>query len=272
MYKIINIFTKTLKILVFYFIYAKIVSVLCEKGKKMYKIKSSAVFYSKNSNIILAKKVKESLDKIKVYTLYLNEIDDVILKKYSEITFLVLDFTNNILDDRSLELLVKLKNEGFIKFIIVISKMDYNFSNKIDLVLSFDEIETKLVEFVSSSNNSNITNHYDCNWIKIVGNFLVEIGLSTRQCGYLIMVDSIIFYIATNSYIKNLNKTLYPYLSNKYLISIPSIEMRLRTVIKSAYNKNKLNGFFSKNPTIREFINFSLTQVYSKIYSKEVII
>ena len=176
--------------LVFYFIYAKIVSVLSKKGKKMYKIKSSAVFYSKNSNIILANKVKKSLDNIKVYTLYLNEIDDIILKKYSEITFLILDFTNNTLDDRSLELLIKLKNEGFIKFIVIVGMVQYNFSNEVDLIISPDEIETKLVEFISSRYNSKITNQYDCNWFKIIGNFLVEIGLSTKQCGYLIMIDS----------------------------------------------------------------------------------
>lgn len=232
----------------------------------MTNIKATAIFYSKNSNLLLANKVKTIFDGFKIYTKYLNEIDDVILKKFSQVNFLVLDYTSNNLDERSIELLLKLKQEGYIKNIIIVSKNGDENNTYADLITAINNLEKALSSFVNSVKDSNTLKVYSPSWVSTIGEYLMELGLSPKHCGYLMLVKAISFYLTKNLLIKNLNTTIYPYLENNFLTSKSNIEMSLRTVIKSAYKNNKLKGNFNSCPTIKEFLNFSITGVYKKIF------
>ena len=107
-------------------------------------------------------------------------------------------------------------------------------------------------------------------WFKIIGDYLVEIGVSSKHYGYLLLVDSLIYFMSNNCVIKNLGRSLYPFLANKYKIKIASVEMRIRSAISSA--AKKLDKFpFSYCPTIKEFITHTLTQIYEKLCKEAVI-
>ena len=226
----------------------------------------NVVFYSKNSNLILASKIKDIFKKHKMHTSYLNEIDDVILKKYFKINFLVLDFTSYSLDDRSLELLIKLKNEGYIFKIVVLVKDKNVFDNEnFDLILCEDGIDEELEKYLLSIKLDDFKKNINPTNISIIGDFLVELGLSPKYDGFLILIKAISYYLPRNLQIRNLNLTLYPYLSNSLLTSKQNIEMSLRTVIKCGYKNNNLNKYFTCCPTIKEFLNFCLAKVYGRL-------
>ena len=84
----------------------------------------TAIFYSENNNNVLASKVREVLNKFNFFTVYLNQIDDILLKKLNYIDILVLDYTESTLDKKSKELIKKLNEELYIKRIIVIDIYD----------------------------------------------------------------------------------------------------------------------------------------------------
>ena len=230
-------------------------------------VKSVAVFYSKNANICLARKVKDILSNFDTYTLYLQDIDDVILKKFSTIDYLILDNTIEKLDFRSIQLLEKLHSTGYISNVIEISKTNRN--QKFDWVEWSDNFESNLNNF--------FLNHFKFDkgqkpvfkhcWIKIIGDYLVENGISSKHSGFLLLVDGFIYFISNNFVINNLGGTLYPFLANKYKIKIASVEMRIRNSISSAFKKSDKFPF-KHCPTIKEFITHTLTQIYEKLSKK----
>lgn len=230
----------------------------------MYEIKSNAIFYSKNANLELSNLVKNSLIKLKIHTIYSMDIDDIILKKYSKIDYLILDFTSSYLDDRSIDLLLKLKKGKFINHIIVINKSN-NIANKnFDLVIN-NNIENNLIEFASKQLDVEAPKNFDPNWVSSIGMYLKNLGFSSKHCGYIILIRGISFYLTNNSYIKCLKKTLYPYLANYFVTTECNINMCLRTAIKGAYKNNKINGNFNYCPSIKEFFVFATTQLYGKM-------
>lgn len=233
-------------------------------------IESVAVFYSKNANIILAKKVKDALSELNTYTIYLQDIDDVILKKFSAIDHLILDNTSQELDQRSIELLNKLYSDGYIADILEISNNRKN--RKFNCVEFSDEFETSLNRYFLKNAKVDKEGRMlskPC-WVKIIGDYLVDIGVSSKHYGYLLLVDSFVYFMSNNGIIKNLAGTLYPFLANKYKIKIASVEMRIRNTIASA--SKKTDKFpFSYCPTIKEFMSHTLTQIYEKFYCEEVI-
>lgn len=233
-------------------------------------VKSVAVFYSKNANICLAKKVKDILSNFDTYTLYLKDIDDVILKNFSTIEYLILDNTTDKLDFRSVQLLDKLHSAGYISKIIEISKSNQN--QQFDWVELSDNFETNLNKFFLNDakfEREDKPVSKPC-WVKIIGDYLVEVGISSKHSGYLLLVDAFVYFISNNCIIKNLGGTLYPFLANKYKIKIASVEMRIRNTISIAF-KRSTRFPFEHCPTIKEFITHTLTQIYEKLYTNEVI-
>lgn len=233
-------------------------------------VRSVAVFYSKNSNICLAKKVKDTLSKFNTYTLYLNDIDDVILKNFSAIDYLILDNTTDELDFRSMQLLDKLHSTGYISNILEISKN--NKKQKFDWIELSDEFETNLNNYFIANSKFEKEDRLVSkpSWLKIIGDYLVDIGISSKHSGYFLLVDAFIYFISNNCIVNNLVGTLYPFLSNKYKIKIASVEMRIRNTISIAFKKSDKFPF-RHCPTIREFISHTLTQIYEKLYTDEVI-
>ncbi len=235
--------------------------------------KSIAIFYSESANSNLGFIVKGLLNENDYYTIYLKDLDDVLLKKFSQVNFLILDLIDNNLDDKSYHLINKLFQEGFIKRLLVIKAnnnankfssnicVDYNeniklnLSNKIKEILSMKVEERKI---------------YDSSWVKIIGEFLIQMGFSLKHEGYSIMIDAIIYILSNDCIVKKLNKDLYVYLANKYNKKISCVEMNIRKSIKMAYERGK-NFPFEYCPTNKEFITYATTELYDKIFVKKVI-
>ena len=236
-------------------------------------MKSTAIFYSENSNANLGFIVKNILNEYGLYTIYLKDIDDIILKKFSEINFLILDLVNSNLDEKSFCLINKLVESGFIKRILSIkdNKTSLKFTEENSLL--FDEdINLKLTNKVKEIMNHkiNTTKFCDSSWVKIIGDYLQSIGFSLKHEGYSIMIDAVIYLMSNNCIVRKLNKDLYVFLANKYNKKVSCIEMNIRKSIKMAYEKNK-NFPFLYCPTNKEFITHMITQLYDKIFIKKVI-
>lgn len=236
-------------------------------------MKSTAIFYSENSNANLGLIVKNVLNEYGLYTIYLKDIDDILLKKFSEINFLVLDLVNSNLDEKSFCLINKLVESGFIKRILAITdnKKSLNFLD--DSSLIYDEnislnLTNKLKETMARKINT--TKVCDSSWVKIVGDYLQNVGFSLKHEGYSIMIDAVIYIMSNKCIITKLNKDLYVFLANKYNKNVSCIEMNIRKSIKMAFEKNK-NFPFLYCPTNKEFITHMVTQLYDKIFVKKVI-
>lgn len=238
------------------------------------KIKYFSVFYSKNANLVLSKKVKDFFDKNSSYTEYSQDIDEIILKKYSKIDFLILDFTNCILDEHSIMLLEKLNKTGYIKQIIAIfdclQKIPKEFIFK-NIILDDEDLNKNLKDEVNKFklNKKEENLYYDANWVKIIAEYLSSIGFSENKNGFMLIIDTLIYCLSKKDFSTNFSKNVFPYLASKYKVKISAIEMRIRSAISTASKRDKFP--FDICPSIKQFTNYALTRIYSKIYSKGVI-
>lgn len=239
------------------------------------KLKYISVFYSKNANLALSSKIKKVFDLKNSYTIYLQDIDEIILKNFSKIDFLILDYTSASLDEHSIKLLQKLKDSHYINQIIFISndeKINLNYLSFSIFLKNDENLENKLNEIICNYENLNKDEkiYFDTNWIKLISDYLSSIGFCENKNGFLLLIDSIIYFLSKKSFSVSLSKSLFPYLALKYKVKICAIEMRIRSSIITASKSKKFP--FEKCPTIKQFISYVITQLYSQVYSKEVII
>ena len=231
-----------------------------------------AVFYSQTKNSVLASKVKEYLNNFKIYTMYLNDIDDILLKKFTEIPLLILDYTQNILDKKSQELLDKLYEEEYVKRILVVYNSELNSFDKYPSVCYNENFYSNAISSIKEILSKPLKEKKFCDshWVKIIGTHLNNIGFSLKHNGYFILIDAIIYVLSNKGVIKKLTEDVYSYLAIKHNKTISSIEMNIRKAINMAYNKN--NNFpFDHCPTNKEFIIYAVTELFDKIYIKKVI-
>lgn len=234
--------------------------------------KLTSLFYSKNANSNLANMVKVSLTHFNYFTIYVQDIDDIILKKFSTVNFLILDYTETALDDKSQQLIDKLMELGYIKRLLIIkSANDFNqyqhptITYNLDFNKNLNEIVTKVLSV--PTHNLKVC---DSLCVKIIGNYLVSIGFSLRHIGYSMLIDTITYLFANNCTIRNLNKDIYVYLANKYDKKVSCVEMNLRKSISLAHSRSK-NFPFKHSLTNKEFITYTATELYDKIYANLVI-
>lgn len=235
--------------------------------------KSVAIFYSENADCVLASKVKETLDKFKIYTIYLKDINDILLKKFSDVDFLILDYVNKQLDYKSEELLRRLYDEEYIKRLLVVkNKNNINNYEYPSIKFTSEDFSTNLLSKVQKLLSTPILEKKitDSHWIKIVGDFLSSIGFSLRQTGYFMIIDAIVYIMSNKGIIGKLNDDLYAYLALKYNKKISCVEMNIRKSIKIAYERSK-NFPFDYCPTNKEFITYAVRELFDKIYLKNVI-
>jgi len=236
-------------------------------------VKYINAFYSKSANLEISKRVKDCFDKLNSYTLYLQDIDDIILKKFSKIDFLLLDFTTEILDEHSISLLLKLKEQGYISEIVVILNTSAKDKFSLFKTVYLDHtLESDLKDIVNSNKKDvrSISTKFDSDWIKIISDYLASLGFCQKNNGFLILIDSLVFLLSKNQFSVCLGNCLYPYLVSKYKLKVYAIEMRIRNAILIA-SKNK-NFPFDKCPTIKQFISYAFTQLYGKVYSTKNVI
>lgn len=233
----------------------------------MVRFKFSVLFYSKSKNLILAQNIKQTLSEFKSCLINTFEIDEVLLKKYSRIDVLILDFTKEILDDRSLVLLTKLLEQGYIKNILSIKgdigpKTNF-FAIKNDEDF-FENLKNYFTNIISQTNLSKYETQNLC-YQKLFGDFLLDYGFSMKQKGFSMIVDALSFLFSKDCTDKNMNKGVYLLLANKYQTSVSNVEGNIRKGISTAYNKHEKLPF-SYCPTNKEFIKHCYTELYNKIY------
>lgn len=234
-------------------------------------IVTSAFFFSSNKNLEISSKVKNVFDRNKFNLFYVSDIDEIILNKFEGIDLLILDFTEQILDDKSIELLIKLRDKKVINSIIVISIDRETDFSRLGQVIPYDDgFSSKLLDFsLNGFSSKNDTKIVDSNCVKIISDYLINSGISSKHLGYYLLIDSIIYFL-NNKKFSSLSGNLYPYLANKYSIKVQCVEMRVRNCIHIAFeNSNKMK--FLKCPTIKEFLLHSLSQIYGLIFPKIVI-
>lgn len=234
--------------------------------------KLTSLFYSKNANTDLAYQTKNILNKSNYFTIYVQDIDDILLKKFINVHFLILDYTDYILDEKSSSLITKLVEQGYIKRILIIKSsidnsqyqypsVEYNFDFNENLNRTITKILlTPIQEFKVC----------DSLCIKIIGNYLTSIGFSLKHIGYSMLIDAIAYLYANNCIMKNLNNDIYVYLANKYEKKVSAVEMNLRKSITLAHARNR-NFPFKHSPSNKEFIIYTITELYDKMYANIVI-
>lgn len=232
----------------------------------------TAIFYSKNNNNVLASKVREILNKFNFFTAYLNEVDDILLKKLNYIDMLILDYTESTLDKKSKELIKKLNEELYIKRIIVIEGNNLNQELENPVVIYDENFCLNFLDTVKNIlskplEEKRISFSF---WFKIIGNYLKSIGFSLKQTGYSMMVDAIIYIMSKRAIVGSLNEDIYVFLANKYNKKVSCVEMNLRKSIRIAFERGE-NFPFEYCPTNKEFLNFAITELYDKIFIKDVI-
>ncbi len=238
----------------------------------MQQIDSTAIIYSRHKKAFLVEKCKQIFSKFNTYVIFTENINDIILKRFYEIDYLVLDLTQEELDFKSIELLKSLEDCGYIKEIVcVLNDKDSNVEYFKNVV--YDDSFLKNFENLYNSYmylGEKVSKVCESQWYKIIADYLSSLGFSAKKNGYLVLIDVFIYYLTNNCVVKNLTKTLYPFLANKYKTSLNTIELQIRLSIEQAFRSKKMESFASC-PTIKEFINYSLTQIYNRVYSKRVI-
>lgn len=231
-----------------------------------------ALLYSSEHNVMLSREVKSILSARGIVTICIDNIDNVLLNRYSSIEFLILDFTCSVLDEKSLSLIETLRYDGVINKVIVIFSKETAFSNNFYSIMHDDDFENSFRKFFDKHMESMLVNFNvtSCSWRKKISNYLCECGFSPKNCGFLMIVDSLIYFIDRNCAIKNFSKELYVYLANKFTSTIAGVEITIRKTIKRAFLCSKPAFQFDHNPTIKEFLNYTISQLYDEVISTRV--
>jgi len=85
------------------------------------------------------------------------------------------------------------------------------------------------------------------------------------------IVDAIIYFIDRNCVVRNFSKELYVYLANKFRSTPAGVEITIRKTIVSAYKAQNKNFPFDHCPTVKEFFNYAVSQLYDEVISTKVI-
>ncbi|NCB48640.1 MAG: hypothetical protein EOM55_03370, partial [Clostridia bacterium] len=221
----------------------------------------------------LAQQVKNVFNLKGVAVVCIDNIDNVLLNRYSNIEFLILDFTRLVLDEKSLSLIQTLRYDGVIEKVIAVFSKDTAFTNNFYSVIYNEDFEISFKNFFEKYMESRATS-FDvsfCSWRKVISNYLCDCGFSTKNAGFLMIVDTLIYFIDRNCAVRNFSKELYVYLAHKFCSTVAGVEITVRKTIRNAFINKKENFPFDHCPTIKEFFNYTISQLYDEVISTKVL-
>lgn len=231
-----------------------------------------AILFSSEHNVILAQQIKNILNPKGVITVCLDNIDNVLLNRYSSIEFLILDFTKTVLDEKSLSLIQTLRYDGVISKVIAIFSRETAFTNNFYSIIydenfniEFKNLFNKFLESQSVKFDVSV-----CSWRKVISNYLCNCGFSAKNSGFLMIVDTLIYFIDRNCAVRNFSKELYVYLAHKFCSTPAGVEITVRKTIQNAFLNKTENFPFEHCPTIKEFINYTISQLYDEVISTKI--
>ena len=233
---------------------------------------NDVIFYSKEHNILLASKVKEILSKKERGVNNIDDIDDIFINGKLSFKYLILDFSKSSLDERSITILQKMLKGNLIQEIVIITNNnlfkipEFIYVNlDEDFTYNFSRTFDKIIE-----REINTINEVAGIWRKIISQQLCDWGFSSNTMGYLEIIDSIIYYAERKGVIKNFNKEVYIYLSNKYRATTTCVELSIRKAIKKASLKKDKFPKIEKL-TNKGFITYAISQLYDNLIENRVI-
>ncbi len=230
------------------------------------KIKYIINFYSKEKDIILAKRVKEILGKKGKGVLYVDDIDSLILNKDLSVRYLILDLTRSELDERSLSLLKKMVLGGFVDKIVFIIKQDIDYGKEFYYIHLDDTFEDELNKMFDNFFNEEVV---DCEVLSksyraLISKQLCDWGFSPKSNGFSMLIDAINYYIQKRCILRKLSKEVYVTLAQMYCVSITCVELGIRKAIRHAVaNKDKFP--LGENVTNKGFITYAVSQLYDRL-------
>ena len=134
---------------------------------------------------------------------------------------LILDYTQNILDKKSQELLDKLYEEEYVKRILVVYNSELNSFDKYPSVCYNENFCSNVISSIKEILSKPLKEKKFCDshWVKIIGTHLNNIGFSLKHNGYFILIDAIIYVLSNKGVIKKLTEDVYSYLAIIIFIS-----------------------------------------------------
>ena len=133
----------------------------------------------------------------------------------------------------------------------------------------YDDLKTKIDNISNRNNNSNVIDIKYRKIEKIISQLLHELGVPSSINGYKYIKDSILYLYFDNT-ITGFTTALYKLLSDKYDVSIKSIDRAISHAIETSYNRGNLeliNDIFSYSvddlPTNKEYILGILEKIKS---------
>lgn len=227
--------------------------------------KLSVRLYSKNPNSKIGQFVKKVYLENDIFVDGISSIDGFVNSKMWT-DCLILDFSLEISYEFDYSQIFadihSLYKEGYISKIFVICDKEWLLPEGFTLILTQDLNKNVLLNYIdeiaSCINLSNIeamAKHRN-----IVINNLCSDGFSTKHNGTIMIVDVIIRAIFDGKMIINLRKDVYPFLMDKYKVSISCIELSMNKAIAYAYSKN--NEKFLSPPTNKELLTYKICELY----------
>lgn len=223
-------------------------------------------FYSKERDIILAKRVKEILGRKGKGVLYIDDIDSLILNKDLSVRYLILDLTRNELDERSLSLLKKMVLRGLIDKIVLIIKSDIDYGKEFYYIHLDDSFENELNKMFDEFFKEE---DVDCEALSkshraLISKQLCDWGFSPKSNGFSMLIDTINYYIQKRCILRKLSKEVYVELAQRYCVSVTCVELSIRKAIRHAVaNKEKFP--LGENITNKGFITYAVSQLYDNL-------
>lgn len=197
------------------------------------------VYYARNPDFQIVRVMRTTLRNGIVTTV--KDIDKIILSRTTFIKYLVIDETKEKLDPKYIDLLRKLYLSGYInKIICIINPSDssnyplfYTIFYDSNFERNFNLLYNKLLEEENA-----VSQRKTGSFRRKITELLYSWGFSPNYNGFMLIVDSILFYANKGVTVMNLSKELYPYLAHKHNMGIASAELNIRQSINIA-SRNK---------------------------------
>ena len=233
----------------------------------------TAFLYS-NKNLEIATNLKNFCSSYDMGLFYITDLKEYFIKESNfEHSVLFIDnFTTTVSKDLIDFLTVKTQTrlaaviylcDGELKDETIID------NDKVFKINVKDAFYSKLLEVVAKLKERCVdrkVKDYNKEWASIVYDYLLNSNLSPKHAGFSYLKDAIIFCLAENGRVGNLNKGAYTYLSEKYDTTIFNIERNIRLAIDSAWKgQTSKTREFVKKPSNKEFIAVGVNVIYNEI-------
>ncbi len=233
----------------------------------------SAFLYS-DHNYELASTLGNFTNTYGINLFYITDLKEFFIKD-RDFDFSILfidDFTVKVSKDLIDFITVKYEDSGLNIVYLCDGKLEDDSvvdNNKVHQVDISNNFYTQLINLLPQFKENNLhkkTKPINKEWSSIVSDYLFSLKLSPKHTGFSYLKDAIMYCLAENGKIGNLNKSIYTYIAAKYNTTSYNIERNIRLAIDWAWNvDDEMKGSFENKPSNKEFIAVLVNKIYDKI-------